>query len=370
MCTSLVYRDAAGRSYFGRTLELTVDLPYRIAWFPVGFTLRSQIGQHPPVQCQTRYAVLAMTMPVRVPSRDHPLDVIDLKVLEGLNDRGLTFSLLSYPMAAGDEVPVPAQTAVLSASDLGLWALGQFGSVAEVKAALATQPVRLEALAMLGGVLSPFHYLVNDASGGSLVIEFHAGQMSVYDNPVRVLTNAPRFDWHLTNLDNYTFLSNVDRPTASFGDYQATQPDSGVATSGLPASNTSVGRFVRAAFYAQYTEKADTPDQAVTTLAHVMNNFDRPRGVTIDLPEAGSSHLEVKGLDQPGAGAATEFTCWTSISDLDRKRFLLRSYHGLNYTCFDLSALAGAARPLVMPFEQFDGPAADGTAMLLASAGG
>lgn len=220
---------------------------------------------------------------------------------------------------------------------------------------------------MLGGVVSPFHYLVNDATGASLVIEFHKGEMSVYDNPVRVMTNAPRFDWHLTNLDNYTFLSNVDRPTATFGDYRAVQPDSGVATSSLPASNTSVGRFVRAAFYAQYTEKADTPDRAVTALAHVMNNFDRPRGVTIDLPEAGRSHLEVQGLDGPGEGiAATEFTCWTSISDLDRKLFFLRPYDSLNYSRFDLSSLAGQAEPLILPFQRFGSDATDGTSTLKA----
>ena len=362
MCTSLVYRDAAGRAYFGRTLELTVDLPYRIAWFPAGFAMNSRIADHPPVRFTARYGVLAITMPARIPTKDDPIGPADLKVLEGLNDQGLTFSLLSYPMAAGAEAQVPNQAAVLSASDLGLWALGQFGSVAEVKAALATQPVKLEALAMLGGVVSPFHYLVNDASGASFVIEFHRGEMSVYDNPVRVLTNGPRFDWHLTNLDNYTFLSNVDRPTATFGDYVATQPDSGIATSGLPASNTSVGRFVRAAFYAQYAEKADTPDRAVTTLAHIMNNFDRPRGVTIDHPEAGTSHLEVKGLDGPGGGAATEFTCWTSISDLDRKLFFLRDYETYNYTRFDLTALAGADKPLVLPFQQLRGDPADGSA--------
>lgn len=364
MCTSLVYRDAAGRAYFGRTLELTVDLPYRVAWFPAGFAMNSRIADHPPVRFTTRYGVLAITMPARIPTKDDPIGPADLKVLEGLNDQGLTFSLLSYPTAAGTEAPIPSQTAVLSASDLGLWALGQFGSVAGVKAALATQPLMLEALAMLGGVVSPFHYLVNDATGASFVIEFHKGEMSVYDNPVRVLTNGPRFDWHLTNLDNYTFLSNVDRPTAAFGDYVATQPDSGVATSGLPASNTSVGRFVRAAFYAQYTEKADTPDRAVTTLAHVMNNFDRPRGVTIDLPEAGISHLEVKGLDAPGGAAATEFTCWTSLSDLDRKLFFLRDYETYNYTRFDLTALAGADKPLVLPLQRLRGDPADGTAAL------
>ncbi len=54
------------------------------------------------------------------------------------------------------------------------------------------------------------------------------------------------------------------------------QPDSGIATAGLPASNTSVGRFVRAVYYSQFAEKVDKPDTAMTTLAHIMNNFDRP----------------------------------------------------------------------------------------------
>ncbi|MEA5474531.1 linear amide C-N hydrolase [Synechococcus sp. CCY9201] len=367
MCTSLVYRDAAGRAYFGRTLELTVNLPYQIAWFPTGYMMRSQIADHPPVNFTTRYGVLAIAMPERNPTKDNPIRHADLKILEGMNDHGLTFSLLSYPMAAGAEVPGPGETAVLSASDLGLWALGQFRSVAEVKAAIATQPVKLESLAILGGVVSPFHYVVNDATGASFVIEFHKGEISFYDNPVGVLTNAPRFKWHLTNLDNYTFLSNVDRATATFGNYVAAQPDSGIATTGLPASNTSVGRFVRAAFYAQYAEKATTPDKAVTTLAHMMNNFDRPRGLTIDLPENGIGHLEVKGLDRLGSGAVTEFTCWTSLSDLDRKLFFLRDYDSHNYTRFDLSALAGASKPLSLPMHCFGGDALEGTTALKAA---
>ena len=107
----------------------------------------------------------------------------------------------------------------------------------------------------------------------------------------------------------------------------------------------------------------------MTTLAHVMNNFDRPRGVTIDLPEAGNHHLEVQGLDEPGAGAATEFTCWTSLSDLERKLFFLRSYESINYTRFDLSALAGADKPIAAPFQRFGSEVAEGAAALLESAG-
>lgn len=371
MCTSLGYKDASGRAYFGRTLELTVDLPYQLLHLPAGFETVSEVPGHPSVTFVARHGFLAVTMPARVPTAQAPTTLADLKVLEGLNDQGLTFSLLSYPTAAGRQAAVAATQAVLSASDLGSWALGQCATVAEVKAALAAQPVMLQPLQLLGGVESPFHYVVHDATGASMVIEFDHGTMTIYDNPVGVMTNGPKFDWHLTNLDNYTFLSNVDKPSATFGGYKAVQPDSGIATAGLPASNTSVGRFVRAVYYAQFTEKAATPDLAVQTLAHVMNNFDRPRGVTIDYPDGDGGHLEVKGLAEGGAAPyATEFTCWTSLSDLDRKLFFVRDYRSLNYTCFDLAALAGSKVPAVIPMQKLAGGAADATAALRSGGAG
>lgn len=365
MCTSLGYTDAAGKAYFGRTLELTMDLPYQIVHFPVGFATTSVVPDHPALNFTARYAVLAVTMPDRAPTAATPTTIADLKVLEGLNDQGLTFSLLSYPTAAGKQKSIDVTQAVLSASDLGAWALGQFATVAEVKAALADQPVMLQPLGLLGGVESPFHYVVHDASGAAAVIEFDHGTMTVYDNPVGVMTNGPKFDWHLTNLDNYSFLSNVDKPSATFGSYKANQPDAGIATAGLPSSSTSVGRFVRAAYYAQFTEKAASPDLAIQTLAHVMNNFDRPRGAAIAYPADGGAHMEVQGLSPTGSNPyETEYTCWTSLSDLDRKRFFVRDYRSLNFTGFDLVALAGATVPTVIPLDKLAGGAVDATDLL------
>lgn len=370
MCTSLSYRDAANKVYFGRTLELTVDLPYQVAYFPAGFSFSSQAHGHPALEYEAKQGFVAVTMPARAPASGAPIGVGDLKVLEGLNARGLTFSLLSYPAAGGEQQSVAMTQAILSASDLGGWALAGFATVEEVRAAVSAQPIHLEALALLGGAVSPFHYVVHDASGASLVIEFTRGEMTVYDNPVGVMTNGPEFSWHLTNLDNYTFLSNVDKASATFGRYKARQPDSGIATAGLPASNTSVGRFVRAAFYAQFAEKAATPDQAVRTLAHVMNNFDRPRGVTIDYPEAGGGHLEVAGLaPEGGAAYATEFTSWTSLSDLDRKLFFVRDYKSMNFVTFDLNKLSELTQPKVVALDRLNAMAADATHVLMGDCG-
>jgi hypothetical protein len=68
MCTSLLYRDAAGRAYVGRTLELTIDLPYLVACLPEDQELHSAVAGQPPLRWHNRFSVLAVTMPANAPS--------------------------------------------------------------------------------------------------------------------------------------------------------------------------------------------------------------------------------------------------------------------------------------------------------------
>lgn len=350
MCTSLLYLDASNRAYLGRTLELSLELPYQVAFFPKGLKAASTVKGHPEMNWTMRHAVIAVTMPAVPLVSGMAFESTDLKVVEGLNDAGLSFSVQSYSQAGGPQTSLDTTRAAVSAADLGTFLLGQYTSVAEVKAAMSNLQVVLEAVPILGGLEMPFHYAVHDATGASLVIEFHHGVRTIYDNPVGVMTNAPQFSWHLTNLDNYTFLSNVDRSKARFGSYDAQQPGSGVAKAGLPGTDTSVDRFIRAVFYAQFAEKQTEPDKAVQMVAHIMNNFDRPRGIAIDPPGLGSGHLQVAG--QTLNTIPTEFTSWTSLSDLDRRRFFLRDSGGMNYVCLDLMALAGATAFLAVPMAQ------------------
>jgi penicillin V acylase-like amidase (Ntn superfamily) len=366
MCTSLAYRDANNNTYFGRTLELSMELPYQLAYFPAGETFRSVAGEQPPLEYRGRYSILAIAMPERAATADAPLGPDDFKILEGMNEQGLTFSLLAYPSSQGGRHAARMTRAMLSASDLGSWTLSQFSSVAQVKEALAKQTVSMVKLALLGGAESPFHYVLHDRSGACIVIEFVAGKQHVYDNPVGVMTNGPEFPWHLTNLNNYTYLCNVDRSEAAFGDFKARQPDSGIATAGLPASNTSVGRFVRAAYYAQYTEAVEEPTAAVGALAHIMNNFDRPRGISI-ADNHGAGGLDLESMGGGETGVNSEYTSWTSLSDLQRGQFFVRDYQSLNYVQFDLGALQKLEAAVVVPLARFSGLAGDQTAGLSAS---
>ncbi|WMB71246.1 linear amide C-N hydrolase [Shewanella oncorhynchi] len=355
-CTSLLYTDANGAPYAGRTMELPVQLDYKVAFFPKGSSFSSRSDKHVALDYKAKHSFVSITMPDPISK--------DLKVVEGLNDQGLSFSVLAFASTQGPADMSNKTQKILSAIDLGSWVLSQFKTVGEVKVALQKQPVLVTALLPLGLMKTPFHYTLHDVNGDSIVIEFSNGQQHIYDNPLGVMTNGPEFPWHLTNLNNYTFLSNIDNSKLKLGGIEFMQPDSGIATSGLPSSNTSVGRFVRAVFYSQFTEKADTPDNAVTTLAHIMNNFDRPRGITID--SRASEALQDKIA--PGVNGhsmyTSEYTTWTALSDLKRLRLYVRLYNSLNYVTFDLHNLRNQSSPAVVPLSQFNGEILNGTQVL------
>ena len=257
-CTSLTVTDTKGGVYFGRTMEMALDFPYQVSSFPAGQPITSALPNNQPgLRYRTKHRMVAITVPLASST--------DLKIVEGMNDAGLTFSMLAFP-AVGPEGDPNGTRKALAAVDLGSWALGQFSTTAEVKAALRAQPVILTALSVMGNAKTPFHYVLHDRSGAGIVIEYVAGRQVIYDIPVNVMTNGPSFSWHLTNLSNYSFLTNVDQSKGTFGSLTVIAPDSGVATSGLPAANTSVGRFVRAAYYSQYAKRGENPDDAVRIL--------------------------------------------------------------------------------------------------------
>ncbi|MGE4372321.1 MAG: linear amide C-N hydrolase [Xanthobacter sp.] len=63
--------------------------------------------------------------------------------------------------------------------------------------------------------------------------------------------------WHMTNMNNYAYLRNVEYSTSKINGHTFQNPDCRIATIGLPASNTSVSRLVRAIYYSHFAEKVD-----------------------------------------------------------------------------------------------------------------
>lgn len=344
-CTVLITHDANGATYEGRTNEYAGMQPDRLTYYPVGTQIVSvkPNGQQ-GLTFDTKYAILGVTLHNMTPNAKQ--DVLH----EGVNDQGMTFSINA--LMGNTSAQLNSNTPnVLSAVDVGTWALGNFSNVAQVKQALQNKDVNiwLPKIASMDNLVAPVHFALFDKSGAGIVIEFLHGQVQVYDNPVGVMTNNPPFPWHLENLNNYAQLTNVDKNSGQFGNLKVAAFDSGNALANLPSSETSSGRFIKAAYYSTYVQKAKTPQLAIQNLAHVMNNFDRPIDITIDSAATGS-----RGEGNTSAGSTSEATYFTVLNDLANHKFYIRTIYAINFSSFDLTKLAALKKVKVVSWDQLN----------------
>lgn len=316
-CTSLKIKDKNGNIYHGRTLEFPESpLVTSFTYFPKGHTFQHQAPDGSlGLKYDAKYPIMALTMP------QNQNELYDC--LEGLNTAGLSFSLNMYHHKGLKDLDSSQYADSIPYEAIGEWGLANFATVAELKQGLQSVDVWSGIIDILQ-LNSPFHFVFYDTKGDCIVVEIKDEQLAIYDNPIGVMTNGPEFPWHLTNLNNYTQLTNVDVPASTIGGLQLVQPDSGIATHNIPSSNTSVGRFVKAFYYSSFANQVDDADEQLVELSHIMNNFDRPKNINL-----------VETVHEGKNIVAREYTVWTTLKDLSRGLMFVREYSKLNYTQYD-----------------------------------
>jgi choloylglycine hydrolase len=355
-CTALMITDKQGNTYSGKTMEYATPMPFEMSYVPSGTKVVSVApGNKPGLTFETKYPVLGVSANVGVGSS------INMMV-ESTNDQGLSLNTNEMPDSQSPTGAGSDAAKALAATDLGLYLLGNFKTVAEVKEALqgGAVSVWLPQVPLVGNIELPMHFILWDKTGAGIVIEFLDGKQNIHDNPVGVVTNAPDFPWHLKNLNNYAQLTNIDKDSGQFGSLKVGAPDSGNALAGVPSSQISAGRFVKAAFYTQFVRKADSPQNAVITLGHILNNFDRPYDLSIDT-----------GYSAEGGTAGTsssEVTLFTWMNDKSRNLYFLRTIDALNFAKFEIAKLSPIQKVVTIPLASINDDQLDGTQVLLKAA--
>jgi choloylglycine hydrolase len=318
-CTSFLLKTSDGGAVYGRTMEFGFPIDSEAIVLPrkFGFTGTGPNGK-PGLVWTAKYAAIG-------------LNAYGLNVLtDGMNEKGLAGGILLFPDYAVYADPAKTDPAKAMAPwEFLTWALTNFATVAEVKAALPGIAIIDVAQANLGGT-PPVHYTLHDASGASIVIEPVGGMLKVYDNPFGVLTNAPSFDWHLTNLKNYVKISPENAPPLMIDGQKIASFGEGSGLLGVPGDPTPPSRFVRALAYVVTAKKVPSGDQSVRLAEHILNNFDIPFGY-IQNGRSSSSKIPL------------DFTQWSSIADLKTKRYYVKTYddqvlRGADLMSFDLDA--------------------------------
>lgn len=240
-------------------------------------------------------------------------------VVEGVNESGLSAGLFFFPnygqYAAYDQ---SQNDKTLCDMQFVSWVLSQFNSIDQVKDALKKINV-----VTLNHKIGAVHWRIAQPDGRMVVLEFVNGTANFYENRLGVLTNAPGFPWHMTNLNNYLNLRPGSAPDYQIKPgitLQALGHGSGML--GLPGDFTSPSRFVRAAFFQTTAPVLDTGFDTVTQAFHILNNFDIP---------IGSQHAQA---DIPqGLPSATQFT---AVTDQAALKLYYRTAWNSNIRCIDL----------------------------------
>jgi len=201
---------------------------------------------------------------------------------DAMNEKGLYVGVYFFPGCCGyasyDERKADRS---MSAGDFMQWMLSSFETVAEVMENLSQVTVVNVVDPNFGGIPLPFHWKIADPSGASIVVEIiNDGEVKIYEPFLGVISNAPGYDWHLTNLRNYINIFPGSANPITVGNMTFSPFGGGSGLVGVPGDFSPPSRFVRAAMFTVTARPLATSDDAVFEAFRILDNFNVPIGVT------------------------------------------------------------------------------------------
>jgi choloylglycine hydrolase len=326
-CTGITLKAQNGAIVYGRTLEWgTFDLLSRLLIIPRG---QKFVGHNPDgtngITWTGKYGIAG-------------IDVLEKPVYaDAMNEKGLVAGLFYHPGFAEylDYDPSMADSS-MGPTDVMQYILSNYASVPEVKEnidKIRVVNVVEEAL----GFPPPIHLLVSDPTGEQIVIEWDKGKIKVFDAPLGVITNAPTYDWHMTNLRNYVNLSPVAIPAKKIEELDFGPLGGGSGMIGLPGDFTPPSRFIRAVAFTQTSRLTADGPETIYEIFRILDNFNVPLGAA-----EGSGEEKTKGMRSS--------TIWTSAHDLSNKVMYYHTQHSRQVRMVDVSKIDFGSLKEIMTF--------------------
>ena len=256
MCTGIRFTDGQGNMYFGRNLDWSCGYGEHVVITPTGWSPNSPFG-----------AIDAISRPVYgmgIVAENTPL------YFDCANDAGLAVAGLNFPgYAQYESAPVQGKTNVC-AWEFPLWVVANFHTVDEVKAALA-ETVIVDRPINGRYPSSLLHWIIGDADR-SIVVEYTAQGMQVFDNGLDVLANQPGFAYHAENVRSYIGCSPEVEGPVFWRAAELSAYGTGSGMRGIPGDCYSPSRFVRAAYHNAFYPQKETEAENVSRLFHTLGS--------------------------------------------------------------------------------------------------
>jgi len=330
-CTGIVLRGEDGTIVRARTLEWgAFDVLGAISVVPPGYEMSSKMPDGSDgLTWTTKYGVVGATI----------LGPDQIIFADGINEAGLSGGLFYLPGFAEYPPYDPANREnSIAPTDFLNYVLTQFATLDEVRAAMDDITVVSVVLKALG-FAAPVHFIMTDPAGETIVIEVVDQKMNIHEAPLGVVTNAPTYDWHVTNLRNYLNLSATALPTQTVAETDFAPLGEGSGMLGLPGDFTPPSRFVRAVAFSQSARVTTGGYDTVRESFRILDNFNTP------------VHAVHDGEEEVDIVSATQ---WTTAIDFKNRMFYYhtqfnRQVRGIDVKTLDFAAMNG--EPVTIPMD-------------------
>ncbi len=259
---------------------------------------------------------------------------MDFGVSDGINEKGLAISVLWYESDMQYQTVAPADSSrALAQAIYPDWVLGNFSTVAEVKAATPLMRVFSYSDTSKMKMALTVHYIIYDAQGGCIVVEYDKGQCNIYENPLGIMTNSPSLPWHFTNLRQYIGLDNTNPIPVKIGGFTINPTGHGDGMIGIPGDYTPPSRYLRLAMFEKFVTRPENASANLILCQHVINSFSIPFGIIVD-------------KDAKGNIVSNESTQWVTFRDLTNRIFYFKTYENPTIRRIDLKTLDFSAKTI------------------------
>ncbi len=316
-CTIFRLKATDGTITIGRSMEFGVDLKYDLVVVPRNkpFFSPSPVSKM-GLKWNTKYGYLGVASLG-----------MEFGVSDGMNETGLSVSVLWYESDMQYQTVAPSDSSkALAQVIFSDWALGNFSTVDQVRSALSMVKVFFYSDPTKMKMPVTVHFIVYDASGGCIVVEYDKGQCNIYDNPFGIMTNSPSLPWQYTNLRQYIGLDNINPMPVKAGGFTFNPTGHGDGMFGIPGDYTPPSRFVRLAMFEKFVTRQPDAASNLNLCQHVINTFTIPFGIIVD-------------KDASGNVVSKESTQWVTFRDITNRQFYFKTYENPTLRKIDLKRL-------------------------------
>lgn len=282
MCTAITFKTMDDFNFLARTMDFSFQLDAEPVYIPKNYTFNSHVKDE---HFKSKYSFIGAGR-----------DMHGYLFADGLNEQGFGIATLYFEENAKFSSRKNSKKLNIASDELVSWALGNISSVKEFENKIIDLNIMGVKNEILGKIL-PLHWIISDKTGETKCLEITSDGVNLYENKVGVMTNSPKFPWHLTNLGHFNGLQPNEPSEKQYGDFKTVSDGPGIGLMGMPGDYTSASRFIRAAVLKQYTSGINGPEKGLNAVIHILNSVDIPKGVKItDTKKNISDFTQYKGI--------------------------------------------------------------------------